>query len=346
MQQVYHIALVLLAGLLGWAGTLLVEQHAARMGLVQGPNERSSHTKPTPRGGGAAVAVAIAASGALLAVMGEPTMWMTAVLCLAIGLLGFADDLIDLSPAVRFPIQGIVLAVLVWWSSPLPAIPLVPGFALEGWILATIVVIVGLWWLNLYNFMDGIDGIAATQAIIILLGATAIWLMTDTTLPERPPFWLALATAAAATGFLLRNWPPAHIFMGDAGSNSLAVAIFGIAVTTAAADALSYATWLILPSAFVADATVTLVRRLIRGERPWKAHRHHAYQQLSRLWGHRAVTLLYCCLTAFWSTPIALLCELSAHWSWAYVLVAYLPITLFVIFVGAGAASERRNSEI
>lgn len=346
MQQVYHIALVLLAGLLGWAGTLLVERHAASMGLVQGPNERSSHTKPMPRGGGAAVAVAIAASGALLAAMGEPTLWMTAVLCLAIGLLGFADDVIDLSPAVRFPIQGIVLAVLVWWSSPLPAIPLALGIALEGWILAAIVMVVGLWWLNLYNFMDGIDGIAATQAIIILLGATAIWLMTDTTPSDRPAFWLALATAAAAAGFLSRNWPPAHIFMGDAGSNSLAVAIFSIAVMTAASDVLSYATWLILPSAFVADATVTLVRRSIRGERPWKAHRRHAYQQLSRLWGHRAVTLLYCCLTVFWSIPIAFLCELHADWFWAYLLVAYLPVTLFVTLMGAGAAHERGIQEV
>lgn len=341
MQQVYHIAVVLLAGLLAWAGTLLVERHAARMGLVQGPNERSSHTKPTPRGGGAAIAISIAASGALLAILGEPTFWVTAILCFAIGLLGFTDDVVDLSPAVRFPLQGIILAALVLWTGPLPAIPLVPSFALEGWALAAIVVIVGLWWLNLFNFMDGIDGIAAAQAILVLLGATTIWLMTDTESLDRPPFWLALVTAAAAFGFLLRNWPPARIFMGDAGSNSLAVVIFGIAVTTVAADALSYATWLVLPSAFIADATVTLARRSIRGERLWKAHRRHAYQQLSRSWGHRAVTMLYCCLTVCWSTPMAFLCQLNADWPWAYMIVAYLPVTLFVILVGGGAAHER-----
>lgn len=336
MQLLFHIAFVLLAGLLGWAGTMLVERHAARIGLVQAPNERSSHTKPTASGGGAAIAIVIAGSGALLAIV-EPTLWLTSVLFLSIGLLGFADDLADLSPAVRFPIQALVLATVVWWSGPLPAIPLTPGIALDGWVIPTIVTVIGLWWLNLFNFMDGIDGIAATQAILILLGATTIWLTTDVAAWEQPVFLLALAATSAAAGFLLRNWPPARIFMGDAGSNSLALAIFGIALMTTTAGALSYATWMILPVVFVADATVTLVRRVARGERPWKAHRRHAYQQLSRRWGHRAVTVVFCCLTAFWATPLAFLCERFPSWSWGLVLLAYVPIVTFVITAKAGA---------
>jgi Fuc2NAc and GlcNAc transferase len=343
MQLYFYIALTAVAGLLGWAVTLLVEHVAAPMGLVQGPNERSSHTRPTPRGGGAAIAFAIVLSGTVLAMTGAPTLWIANGLTLCIGLLGFVDDLMDLSPALRFPIQGAVFTVLIVSAGPLVPIELGMEMQLGGWALSALLIVVGLWWLNLFNFMDGIDGIAAAHTILVLLGAALIWALSDASAWHAHAFWLAVASSAATAGFLIRNWPPARVFMGDAGSNALALAIFAIALTTVETGALGYPAWLILPSAFVADATVTVTRRTIRGERPWRAHRRHAYQQLSRLWGHRRVTLLYCALTALWAIPLALLSQLHPAWAWALTAIAYVPILAFAFWGRAGAADETRS---
>lgn len=340
MQTYIGLVAVLIAALIGFAGTRLVELLAPRLGLVQAPNERSSHIRPTPRGGGIAIAAAIVSMAVLLAATGAPGLWIVAALTLVIGLLGFSDDLLNLSPALRFPIQAIVLAALVWWSTPLAPIDMWGTLQLAGPPLAVLVVLVGLWWVNLFNFMDGIDGIAATHAIIVALGAALLWLIGDGAAWQDPVFALVLVTMAASSGFLLHNWPPARIFMGDAGSNSLALVIFAIALYTASSGAISYQAWLILPSIFVADATVTVLRRTLRGERPWHAHRRHAYQQLSRKWGHRAVTMLYSAISIAWAIPLAWAAEATSGLSWFLVLVCYAPQLAFVFWANAGSASE------
>ena len=339
MQPLIGIALVAMAAFFGYLGTRLVERLAPQLGLVKPPNERSSHTRPTPRGGGIAIAVITVGSAACLALLGAPGFWVVAGLILAIGLLGFTDDLMDLSPALRFPVQIIVFVALVWAMGALPAIALPFGLEMSGLPLGIVVTIIGLWWLNLFNFMDGIDGIAGTHAILVLLGAVIIWAIQDADAAQAPVFWLALATTGATAGFLVRNWPPARIFMGDAGSNALALAVFAIALATLGAGQIGYQAWLILPAAFVVDATVTLLRRTARGERPWRAHRSHAYQQLSRAWGHKRTTIAYCLLTAAWSFPLALAAQLWPGIAWPLVLVAYAPLIVFCLWAGAGQES-------
>lgn len=342
MQTLFWVALTLGAGLAGFAGTLAVHRAAPRLGLVQAPNERSSHVNPTPRGGGIAIASAIVAAATLLVIFGFTGLWPVAVLTLAIAILGFGDDLWDLSPALRFPVQGIVLSLLVWSAAPLAPLVLVPGVVVSGWVLAVGVVIVGLWWINLFNFMDGIDGIAASHAIMVLAGAGAIWVMSGVSTAQQPLMLLLLCSIAATAGFLVHNWPPARIFMGDAGSNSLALVIFAIALYTSASGAIGYPAWMILPATFVADATVTVIRRTARGERPWRAHRRHAYQQLSRRWGHRPVTLLYSAITALWCIPLAVASQLVSAYGWLLVGLAYAPILAMAIRAEAGAAHENR----
>lgn len=341
MLHALVITTIIASGLVAWFGTLLVERLAPRLGLVKPPNERSSHTRPTPRGGGVAIAIAVVASGVVLAMLGNTSLWAPIGLTLLIAMLGFSDDLMDLSPALRFPVQGLVFALLIYSAGPLPPLQLgIAGWSLDGLLLAIIIGLVGVWWLNLFNFMDGIDGIAATHAILVLAGALLVWQTTNADAWQFPGFWLALCVIAATGGFLLRNWPPARIFMGDAGSNSLALVIFFIALETIRMGAIGYATWLILPAAFVADATVALVWRSLRGERPWRAHRRHAYQQLSRLWGHRRVTLIYCAMTAFWCLPLALAGVVWPSLAWPAVFLTYLPILGFVIWGRSGAADE------
>jgi Fuc2NAc and GlcNAc transferase len=331
---------IIAALLISWLGTLLIEHQADRLGLVQASNARSSHTRPTPSGGGLAIALASVLAATALTQTGHGELWTFAVLALCIALLGFADDLYDLSPALRFPIQALIFFALLWTSGPLPSIPLPLGLALAGPLLFVILLLVGLWWLNLFNFMDGIDGIAGSQAILLLLGGSAIWWLGNPAAADFSSFWLALAGAAATGGFLLRNWPPAKIFMGDAGSNAIALIIFGVAISTIAEGQVAYQPWLILPAVFVTDATVTLLRRLLRGERPWHAHRRHAYQQLSRVWGHRRVTLAYSGLTLAWTFPLAWAAQQLPAWSWWLVLLTYMPLVALSLRADAGGANE------
>jgi Fuc2NAc and GlcNAc transferase len=338
MSAAWGLLLCLIAGTLGWYLTNRIERNARRLGLVQHPNHRSSHHIPTPSGGGVAIAIAALVALVGLGFSGATQLWAVLAVTALIAALGFADDLRDLPAALRFPLQALVLGALVWALGPLPDLPLMPGLALSGILLGMIVLFVGLWWLNLFNFMDGIDGLAGSQAIFILLGACLLWWSGDADAPLAPAFWMALATAAATAGFLLRNWPPARIFMGDAGSNSLALIIFALALLTIAAGQIGYQAWLILPSVFVSDATLTLLRRTARGEKPWHAHRRHAYQQLSRRWGHRNVTLLYGAVTAFWAFPLAWLAQ--ANGSWALVVLAYAPLVGCAAWANAGGATE------
>ncbi|MEO5807036.1 hypothetical protein [Devosia sp.] len=318
----------------------MIERRAAAIGLVQSPNARSSHTRPTPSGGGAAIAVAGALVGLYLSLSGGWVLLAITVVAAGIALLGFLDDLFDLSPAIRFPVQAVLVAVLVVTASPLPGIALPFSLTLGGFALGVLVVLAGIWWINLFNFMDGIDGIAASQAIIILLGAAALWLAQDSTALALPLLVLLFAVVAAAFGFMVRNWPPAKIFMGDAGSNFLAMVILAVAALTIANGALGYAGWIILVSVFLVDATVTLVRRLSRGERPWIAHRRHAYQQLSRRFGHRNITLLYAGLSLLWALPLAWCAQARPDLQWWLVIICIVPLAGFTLWAGGGAATE------
>lgn len=323
----------------GWLGTLVIRRFAGRIGLVQVPNERSSHSIPTPQGGGIAIAVIAIATAAIAGAM-EPDLLVLAGLCTVIAAMGFIDDLYELSPALRFPIQGLVIAALVAWALPLPDLVLPFGLDVGGLLLLATVWLFALWWLNLFNFMDGIDGIAAGQAIVILMGGLVIALSTDPLFLTVPFGLLALVTAAATGGFLVMNWAPARIFMGDAGSNTLALLIFAFCLGTVQQELIGYPSWLILLSVFTCDATVALLRRMARGERPWRAHRRHAYQQLSRRWGHRRVSLLYTAMTAVVAVPLAAVAQEVPIAAWWLVGLTYAVLAALAIWAGSGEAAE------
>ena len=170
--------------------------------------------------------------------------------------------------------------------------------------------------------------------------AMAMW--ADPQAVHSPVWMLMLCVAAATVGFLLLNWPPAKIFMGDVGSTWLAFMVFALALLCVQAGWLSYAAWLVLAAVFVTDATVTLLTRMLRGERWYEAHRSHAYQRLSRRWqggrkaGHRAVTLLVVAVNGLWLAPWAWACVQWPAVSVAFVVAAYLPLVLAALWLGAG----------
>jgi Fuc2NAc and GlcNAc transferase len=148
-------------------------------------------------------------------------------------------------------------------------------------------------------------------------------------------FWCLVGVTAATLGFLALNWPPARIFMGDAGSTYLGFILAFLALVTIADGTLSLPQWLILSAAFVTDASVTLIRRLLLRERVFEAHRRHAYQVLSRRFGaHQPVTLGFVALNAIWLLPLA---WAATAWGWLAVLVAYGPLIVLAFYLGAGA---------
>ena len=239
--------------------------------------------------------------------------------------------------------------------------------------LVVALMLLGTWWINLYNFMDGIDGIAASQALFMLLAGVLLrslvlaetgadtapglldrlqlqFLMTD------PWSTGSLIIAAATAGFLVHNWAPARIFMGDAGSLFLGFSILAVAglditghltwlreaqltgeTDVSAGYGIPVTSWMILGALFITDATVTLLRRLLSGQRVGDAHRSHAYQRLSRHWNsHARVTLVYCLINVLWLLPLAALARLQPGQAWHLVALAYLPLVIAAYLLGAG----------
>jgi len=245
--------------------------------MLDYPNERSSHFDPTPRGGGIAVTISILLAWIALHKVGLVASSFVSI-ALGTSLLAFVswiDDLRGLSPGMRLVAQGaaVTIGILVLPST---------RSALEAWLGSTLFFVaaglVWVWWINLFNFMDGIDGLAVSEAAAICSGLLLFALVGDGADPAAA--LLAAGIIGAAIGFLVWNWSPARIFLGDVGSVPLGY-LSGFLLL----DLASRGRWkiaLILPLYFLADATITLLRRLLAGERVWEPHRQHFYQQAVR----------------------------------------------------------------
>lgn len=281
------LVLIATTALLAWGVAAWVLRRAETLRLVQIPNHRSSHDYPTPNGGGLGIVVAGSLAGIALVLLSG---WMVGGLLLGLAAVlaavGLRDDMAHLPARVRFGVQVVVCAGGLIALGELPAMALSGGleFQVTSWILFGLLLLAGVWWIKLFNFMDGIDGIAGVQAVFMLLAGAAMAMWAELEAVHSPVWMWMLYVAAATAGFLLLNWPPAKIFMGDVGSTWLAFMVFALALLSVHAGWLSYAAWLVLAAVFVTDATVTLLTRMLRGERWYEAHRSHAYQRLSRRW--------------------------------------------------------------
>lgn len=338
----HEVVLIALASLLASAWlTGLVRNLARSHGVLDVPNERSSHTVPTPRGGGVAIVLVVTAALVVLLLRGTAESDLFVALTgggVAVAIVGLLDDRNRLSAGVRFIVH---LAAALWalaWLGGMPALRIadqIVPLGLAGYLLGALGIV---WTLNLFNFMDGIDGIAATEAGFVAgAGALLMWIAgASSGLPAA-----SLVLAAAACGFLIWNWPPAKIFMGDVGSGYLGYVIAVLAVAATHEDPVALFVWLILGAAFFVDAMVTLVRRLARRERVYEAHRTHAYQWLSRRWGnHRSVTLAFMAVNVFWLLPLAWYATLRPERSTWVAVAALLPLTAAALLAGAGRAEN------
>jgi Fuc2NAc and GlcNAc transferase len=323
--------------------TFQIHRSAVHKQLLDIPNERSLHTVPTPRGGGAAIVLIFFASVAALAATDYVTTINAAILigCGAlVALTGFLDDRQLLSHArSRLALHFIASVIAV---SVLGGLPTLPVFGTDvslgvfGGIIATIYLV---WLLNLFNFMDGIDGISGAE-VVSVCGAAAF--LVHRTTDDYNIASLPLALTAATLGFLVFNWPPAKIFMGDVGSGFVGF-IIGIFSLIAADSVGSLGwVWVILLGVFIVDATVTLIGRLFRKQKPHVAHRSHAFQHLALRFGsHKPVTIGVVAINLFWLFPIAFAVTEGRIDGFAGVLIAYTPLTIAALIFGAGTPSTK-----
>jgi UDP-N-acetylmuramyl pentapeptide phosphotransferase/UDP-N-acetylglucosamine-1-phosphate transferase len=279
----------------------------SRFHILDHPNERSLHERPTPRGGGLAIFAGIAAGTALAAwPLSESGyfLWLLFAMLLVAG-VSSVDDRRQVPVIVRLATHVIASYVLIGAGFSLRILDLPGiGFPLAPLIGNALTLVFVVWMINLYNFMDGMDGFAAGMAVIGF-GAFALlgWQSGQSTF-----MLLNLITAAAAGGFLLFNFPPARIFMGDAGSSTLGLLAAAFSLWGARDRIFPLWAAVLIFSPFVVDATVTLIRRLLRGERVWQAHKTHYYQRLVQAgWGHRR--------TVLWEYVLMAACAGSAIWA-------------------------------
>ena len=340
-----QLAVLLFSFGVAWLATRFVLCLAAPLGLIQAPNHRSSHVKPTATGGGVGMVVAITLVAGWFAVMQSEPLYPL-LLGLLLATLGLWDDMGHVPAGLRFGVQLLVVGVFLLLVGVLPAWDF-PGLGvLQGWPLLLVLLVAGVWWVNLFNFMDGIDGLAGVQGLSMLAVAAGLLVWVEPAVRSEVLWLFILCIAAAILGFLAMNWPPAKIFMGDVGSTWLSFIIFTVALLTIQRGWLSYGCWLVLASVFVIDASITLFTRLIRGERWYEAHRSHAYQHLARRWqgdqkaGHRKVTLLVMVINVLWLAPWAVIVLKIPAYTWAWLVAAWTPIVAAVLYLKAGQSEK------
>jgi Fuc2NAc and GlcNAc transferase len=322
-----------------YALTAWLLRHSRLSRLVDRPNARSSHSTPTPRGGGLGMVVITTCGILMLYAARWLSLPLAATLLLggsSVAAVGFWDDVRSAPIAVRMAVH-IGAAVLAVYCLGTTSAIRIGGYVVDlGGILGPVLGVLAIVWiLNLFNFMDGIDGIAASEAAFVLFGAAGLGLFVAQASPaEVAP---ALIAGAACLGFLLWNWPPAAIFMGDVGSGYLGYVIAVLALESSQTTAINNYAWLILGGVFLVDATLTLCRRLLRRERVYQAHRTHAYQWLARRWGsHSVVTIAVIIIDLVWLLPnAALAVKFPGSASWICIF-ALAPLVVFAFLSGSG----------
>jgi Fuc2NAc and GlcNAc transferase len=317
-------------------------RYALRRNILDLPNSRSSHAAPTPRGGGAGMVVSFVAALCTLALfhlLDAKTAWTWILACCAVAGIGWLDDRRQLSARRRLVVHGLAAVFVIALLGGLPQQQLTRWGLGEYWVGSGFAVLVLVWGTNLFNFMDGIDGIAASEAIFVsAAGACLNWIGGGNSGMTAA----LLSLSAAAAGFLVWNWPPARIFMGDVGSGFLGFAVTALAVVTSQRGNAPIEVWPILGGVFLVDATVTLLRRLWRRERWMEPHRMHAYQHLvRRLGGHREVTRISIGINVGWLFPWACLANHFPHYAQACLVAALVPLVVAALAFGAGLPEKK-----
>lgn len=271
MSQLLLLIAVLL--LLSYLLTWLTRVIALRRNILDIPNERSSHLVPTPRGGGIAIVITWYIGITFLFFRDLLTLdlylaLLTGIILAAVSLI---DDIISLKPILRMIFQVITAIAAFYFLGGMKPVVLFNNISIPVYVIYPVAIIGIVWFINLYNFLDGIDGYASIEAV--MLGAAFFLLTGDA---------INAVIIACVTGFLIWNWPKAKIFMGDVGSTQLGFILIILGIYYHNEHRLSIIWWLVLTSPYWFDATLTLFRRWRNKEKLSQAHRKHIYQRLNQ----------------------------------------------------------------
>lgn len=331
LQTVVFLAAVGMTGLLAVG--------ARRLQLLDMPTTRSAHSSPTPLGGGFAIVLPFLLVCAYCASVGllSQAQFLALLGGTLVALVGLVDDWQRLDLRWRLPLQLLAAVWSVVWLGGTPAIDFGLWTLSHPWALNLLAVLALVWLLNLYNFMDGIDGLAGAE-LLFVAGMSSVLVITAEA-DAGALSWLFATLFAAGAGFLCWNWPPAKIFMGDVGSSFVGFTLGVLALLSMHQEVLAVWTWFILLGAFVVDATVTLLRRLVDGQRWYDGHASHAYQHAARGYrSHARVTISITGINCLWLAPLAWLSVIQPQWGVYLTFVAWLPLIWLALSLGAGRA--------
>lgn len=331
-------AVLIGTGILAFFLTGLVRRYALSR-LVDIPNLRSSHCEPTPRGGGLALVTAFFAGCLVTVTQG----WVPANLSvpllsgLLIAAVGFWDDHGHVPAHFRMAAHIAAASWALLALGGFSELPLGPTSLPLGWVGAAFALLWLVWLLNLFNFMDGIDAIAGSEVIFVAVAAAILMFWNAGSLAGVGVCSVLLA--AATLGFLIWNWPPAKIFMGDVGSGFVGYSLGLLALVDMKTNGggLGLPVWLILNGVFLVDATYTLLWRMVTGQKWYEAHRSHAYQKAAVILGGHGVVVKYVIvINLLWLFPLAVAAKIWPSFALAATLIALAPPLALAIGLKAG----------
>ncbi|MBL4680935.1 MAG: hypothetical protein JKY88_09450 [Pseudomonadales bacterium] len=338
MPDLKVLVLFALVFALSYLGSRLYQYYAIKIGLLANVNVRSAHELPTPTGSGLVLLKLFLVSIILLWYWQLITVEML-LACLGpifVGAVGYVDDKSDLPVKVRMPLYMFAAV----WSVYILGFPVIniSGMEIDLGLLGLVLGVMSLFWLqNLFNFMDGVDGIASIEVVFVCF--SAVWIGCEA-FNGLSSGWslLGILIGILALGYLMTNWPPARMFMGDAGSN-----FFGLmlGVFVLGNEAISVWVWMILLSQFIVDACLTVSIRLIKHQKIYESHSQHAYQHLNRRYGTNHVLQLMIIVNFIWLLPIAYLAHEFPDMGFILLLLASLPLVLLYWLSGAGKTEPR-----
>lgn len=307
--------------------------------LLDKPNFRSSHQTPTPRGGGIALACGVVIT--LLAaphLINTPTTspyWLLLPSGL-IAILGICDDLWNLRISIRLTVQFLLAGLGIFFIGTNHELSTFMQLSITA-----VLILFAVWMTNLYNFMDGINGLAALEAISACTGMALVYWIN---IADTDVTYILIIIAASTCGFLLWNFPTAKLFMGDSGSLFLGLSLGLLAIESINTDIDLFVAWLIMLGVFIVDASYTLFYRLITGQAIQQAHRTHAYQKMAiKYRSHTYTTLTIVAINLLWLMPIAIAVANKSLNCIAALLIAYLPLLLITHKVKAGKTEPSPN---
>ncbi len=347
------ITALLLLG--SYFSTGIFRSYALRKGLMDVPNDRSSHTMPTPRGGGIVFVVMTFIIWVALMVWqninSQPINSGNVYFLISsffIAALGFLDDRFQLSAKIRLLFQILIFSLFLYGLVWIPFMHSINSSMHDNiWFLSFLgfSYLFLLWLTNLFNFMDGINGLATAESIFFLISIT-IFYHDLLFYPLTEIIWILVPLLI---GFLLWNFPKAKLFMGDAGSSFLGAFIALSSIYLATTSLVRFMVCIILLAIFITDATVTLLQRLYNRENIFLAHRSHAYQQASRYFGsHVPVTLGVVAINVLWLMPWAYVVEIGMIKAGIAAFIAYIPVVILTCYFNAGRSeiSEKEFGRI